>query len=546
MRTVARAPALPSDSEDVVSRSSRKPLAIALAVGLGLLAAPATASAFGTVDSLGQHAEHEKITRALSCEAVGAPNPCFQPRSLDELAGRKGTFGAVGAPDRLGEVTADGAAHCDAADDLPGFPYPATGASRAQLALRECIDEFEEHLDQALDAAGDLIDGNGRVVANQVRIVSVPTAAIGEDTTCTFPRIAARGAGESAKCRVYNGLGRALHAAEDFWSHSNWADQANPELPTILAPGTRQESGAGWRTKAVIPPNDVDPVYSFTNPAGLHRAEVVPFLRYPVARDTIPTADQIQAGTAPISGCDDSVEELTKVVDPVCVGRVGHSHLNKDKGLIDWRTGATRDPSTTRGKIADNFDAAVTGARAQARAVWGDFAARVTDRYGDRRGGTILTAITTDSSWTSCRLAGSTPRAFYPPVGSGSANRSANPRLINRTGRALECDVASLASGEWAEMAPDSIGNGRDESFRVESNMSSPRWAGGPEGHVIYRIADTPYSVRVSFDNPIIGSNTFRCAIQRNGGNDTSAPYRCTVERTGGDHAYPRVTVTPR
>ncbi len=523
-------------------------MAIAVAVGLGLLAAPAAASAFGTVDFAGQHAEHERITRVLSCEAVGAPNRCFQPRSMDELAGRKGTFGAVGAPDRLGEVTADGAAHCDAADDLPGFPYPPQGASRAALALRECVDEFEEHLEQALDAAGDLVDGSGRVIPKQARMNDVGGLAGSEYTVCDFPRVAARGAGESAKCRVYNGLGRALHAAEDFWSHSNWADQANPELPTILAPGTRQESGTGWRTKAVIPPNDVDPVYSFSNPAGLHRSELVPFLRYPVARDTLPTAQQIQAGAGPISGCDDSVEELAKVIEPVCVGRVGHSHLNKDKGTIDWRTGATSDPSTTRGKVADNFGRAVTGARAQARAVWSDFAARVLNRYGERRGGVIIGAITTDTPWTACRIgpSGGNPRASFPPVGAGSANRTATPRLVNRTSRRFECDVATLPSGEWAVMPADAIGAGDDASFRVESNMSNAGLAGGPEGTVTYRIADTPYSVRFTFDNPIIGSNTFRCAIQRNGANDASAPYRCTVENTRGDHVYPRVEVSPR
>ena len=530
-----------------MSRSSRKRLAITLAVGVGLLAAPATASAFGTVDSFGQHAEHEKITRVLSCDAVDRPGRCFQPRSLDELAGRKGSFGAVGAPDRLGEVTADGAAHCDAADDLPGFPYPPQGAARAALALRECVDEFEEHLDQALAAAGDLVDGD-RVIPRQARISDVFGLAGSEAGICEYPRVAARGAGESAKCRVFNGVGRALHAAEDFWSHSNWADQADPNVPTILAPGTVQQSGAGWRHKDVVPPNNVDPVYSFTNPAGLHRSELVPFMRYPVARDTLPTDAQIQAGTAPITGCDDSVEELTKIVDPVCVGRVGHSHLNKDKGLIDWRTGETREPSTPRGKISDNFRRAVTGARAQARAVWGDFTARVVDRYGERRGGTILDAITNDTPWTACRIgpSGGNPRAFFPPVGAGSANRTATPRLVNRTNRRFDCDVATLAYGEWAVMPADAIGAGANESFRVESNMSNAGLAGGPEGTVTYRIVDTPYSVRFTFDNPIVGSNTFRCTIQRNGTNDASAPYRCTIENTRGDNVYPRVEVTPR
>ena len=46
----------------------------ALGVAAATLTLPAVASGFGTIDGkMGQHAEHEKITRVLSCEAVGAP-----------------------------------------------------------------------------------------------------------------------------------------------------------------------------------------------------------------------------------------------------------------------------------------------------------------------------------------------------------------------------------------------------------------------------------------------------------------------------------------
>jgi hypothetical protein len=61
---------------------------IALALAL-TLAAVAQAGAFGTIRSLGQDAEHERITRrALACPP-GAPsdNSCFEAMTLDELAG---------------------------------------------------------------------------------------------------------------------------------------------------------------------------------------------------------------------------------------------------------------------------------------------------------------------------------------------------------------------------------------------------------------------------------------------------------------------------
>ena len=79
-----------------------KRLAVALWLGAAL---SAPAAAFGTIDGLGQHTEHEEITRAALVRAG------LDRETLDSLAGRKGTFGAVGAPDRpdrglLGEAAA--------------------------------------------------------------------------------------------------------------------------------------------------------------------------------------------------------------------------------------------------------------------------------------------------------------------------------------------------------------------------------------------------------------------------------------------------------
>jgi cyanate permease len=100
----------------------------------------AMVSAFGTINEpllVRQHNEHEIITRlAFQCpSARGSDGICFEPRSLDQLAGwhvnvlgiavtGAGFNGAVGAPDTLDPVPEGPEAHCDDADylDVPGYP----------------------------------------------------------------------------------------------------------------------------------------------------------------------------------------------------------------------------------------------------------------------------------------------------------------------------------------------------------------------------------------------------------------------------------------
>src|SRR5574338_1252942 len=109
------------------------------ALVIGLIAALAFAPAaysFGTLNSLGQNAEHEHITRAALSD--------FDPRTLDEIAGRTGSFGAVGAPDSpLRGLLLSSEAHCDNGDyylaDASGSaaPYAQTQAE-AEEALTRC------------------------------------------------------------------------------------------------------------------------------------------------------------------------------------------------------------------------------------------------------------------------------------------------------------------------------------------------------------------------------------------------------------------------
>jgi hypothetical protein len=525
-----------------VNRFKRWRLLAVGAVGAAALMVPASAGAFGTINGLGQHAEHEKITKVLSCGADDPVASCFQSGSMAMLAGSDGTIGGVGLPDRVTEIEGHPDNHCDDADYLPGAPYQRTDAARALHAIDACVTLFGQHMNEAVDAAGGLAD-NGKINVKQA------------DATEPCPWDLSRSIGveigtPSAKCKVVDGFGRALHAAEDFWSHTNWGDKADPDEPTIL-PGT----GGGDA-----------PVYNILNPPGLEHTDLVPFLRYPVPRDQLPTMDEELAGTAPISGCDDSIDEVKnkgiKFLDKIhdfgikkvdsCPDRVKHSTLNKDKGLIEWQTGKTSDPETSRGRIGDNFQRAVTGARKQVRAIWGDFVNAVNSQYGDARGGLILQALTTDTPWTQCRLSGKSPFVDDLPGGTKSALRSVTTLVRNQTGQAFTCGQAVLDSGVWASLPADSVANGGSTTFRTESNLAtidSKRVkvaGGGPEGAVVYAIGTTGYSVAIRWDNPIVGSNSYGCAFLRGGAPVKDAPFSCSRSGGSGNDSKPTFTVVTR
>lgn len=530
-----------------MKRMDRWRLLAISAVGAAALMAPASAGAFGTINGMGQHAEHEKITKVLSCGADDSVKPCFEAASMAMLAGKDGRVGGVGLPDRVTEIVGHGSAHCDAADYLPGKPYQPSDAERAVKAIDECVDLFGEHIDQAVEAAGGLATDKGVNYSQSDSTDACPwdlSGSVGVDVGSA-----------TAKCKVVDGLGRALHAAEDFWSHSNWADEANPKEPVIVS---REANGKGDASEG-------DPVYNLSNPPGLGRSELVPFLRYPIPRDQLPTESEMLAGKAPITGCDDSVDEaankgwdlVSKVfrkevkVDS-CPGRVKHSALNKDKGLIDWKTGKTSDPGTPRGQVGDNFQRAVTGARKQVRAIWGDFVTAVESRYGSTRGGLILRALTSDTPWTACKVSGKSPFAEDLPSGGRSATRSVTTVIRNQTGQSLGCGEAVLDSGVWGTLPADSIGNGSSASFRTESNLASVSLtrvkvaSGGPEGSVTFAIGTTGYSVRVSWDNPLVGSNGYGCGFLLNGAPVKNAPYSCSRSGGSGNDSKPIFTVEAR
>jgi hypothetical protein len=320
------------------------------------LAAPASpAAAFGTIDGGGQHREHERITRAaLACaDDANQDLECFEPASTDLLAGHDRGFGAVGAPDS--DEISDPAAHCDGADFLE-TGYPRT-RDVATAALLECVDHLRVRFGEAVDAAGGLLDGDGQVVAEAVDV---------------DPECAPREAGEQrAKCTTLDAFGRILHGAQDFYAHSNWADEADPTRPI----------GAD-------------------NPPGLDRPGPSPVLDLRTGTDPTVPADLI-------TGCFVLRDEVPGVGE--CTDRVTHAALNKDNGLVDPATGDATGPTTPRGMVGENFAKAVAGAISESRRQWQDLRSELTVRYGQDDAARMACALTHDDPVDDCRDRGWLP-----------------------------------------------------------------------------------------------------------------------------------------
>ncbi len=286
-------------------------------LAVATLALAPQALAFGTIRSLGQNAEHERITR------TGLGGAGFGSATLDLLAGKNGTFGAVGAPDRPGRgLISVSQAHCDDGDwfDRPGY---AQSLSQANAALRACRSLMYSNLDQALIRAGDLVR---------------PDLSYGDTTTgsdCPFD-----GEKGSPKCRTLEYLGLALHASQDFYSHSNWVDAPRPKPTVENPPGLNNNGPADW----------LGPSLPAQVPAGL------------------------------ITGCYGFPEWAS------CRGRVKHDYLNKD----------------TAGTSRGGYDKAMRVAAQDTRAKWDQFSGKVRARYGDTRGNKILCVIRSDRPRESC------------------------------------------------------------------------------------------------------------------------------------------------
>lgn len=368
----------------ITSSPLRRRLSAIGAIALtGAALTPSSAFAFGTVNNLlDQRSEHERITRlALQCGAGQQAPACFQPVSLDNVAGKGGTWGGVGAADNLmmHKLSDEDFWHCDNADYLQpasnGGKRYKRSRTQALNALRDCIRWGRAMLydgvvgtpgatfDAARLPAGTPLWGALRESRNLVgRDGKVAAADVG---SCTFNGVSLLG---NPKCNVLEPWGYVLHMAEDFYSHTNWADRADPARPL-----------------------------SVDNPPGLGIGAVAPFLD--LRRGTPPADAEIPADFT--GGC------YTLVNVPLvgaCVGRVKHgdssSGLNKDKELIDPLSGSVSDPITPRAKITvdgtTNARRAVDGAVAEARRQWAVLRGELIQRYGVADGSKMACVLTMD------------------------------------------------------------------------------------------------------------------------------------------------------
>jgi hypothetical protein len=302
---------------------------------LGLV--PGTAEAFGSIRYLGQHAEHEQITRM----ALGE----FEPLTLDELAGKPGRLGALESPDNpFRGLTSLSEAHCDNGDYLdsshiPGakiYPKPQATARKQLEACRSWIFKW---LNQAVTEAAPLL----KDMSNKPR------------ARCRFD-----GKSQDAKCRVLEALGIALHASQDFYSHSNWVDQsADTPINAENPPGLANEGRAPW----------LDPRSNTPFPDGL------------------------------ISGCYEGFPENFYCTHDGVLS-IRHSALSKDNGLIDKGKG-----DTPRGRVKSNFSRAVAAAAADSKDKWAYVKERLIHIHGQASGARIICVLTHDTPAT-CPPAG--------------------------------------------------------------------------------------------------------------------------------------------
>lgn len=307
---------------------------VAAAVLIVALGWTATSSfGFGSINLLGQGAEHEKITR-IALARFGLGN-----KTMTEIAGKTGSLGAVGAPDNpIRGLISKAEAHCDGGDTFPGRPDYPKQPSNAAAQLEKCRNWINRNLRDAVASAGALVDRNGGINDSEI-----PTFF-----SCTY-----NGKRGRAKCNVLEAIGLALHAAQDFYSHSNWTDVPSSGEPSL------------------------------TNPPGLGQTHRAPWLD---PRRKVPFPDGL------FSGCFDGIPEKLH-----CKGRIRHADLNKDTGPINAGTGGIGGGRTPRGEVNGNFARAVKAAIEDTADKWAYFEQRVLSTYGKRRGQIIVCVMRSDS-----------------------------------------------------------------------------------------------------------------------------------------------------
>ncbi|MDQ0466805.1 hypothetical protein QO010_004601 [Caulobacter ginsengisoli] len=304
-------------------------LAIAGLSAAILIGLTGSAQGFGTLRSLGQNAEHERITR----DALGG---LLQPWTLAEMAGENGQYGAVGSPDDVSRgLMFRHENHCDGGDYYAVKDYPQSRAD-AQRTIEDCRRYIFARLDEAVKDAGALVQNyNGIWMVRADQMTSKPN-------DCSY-----RGTKGRAKCNVLEDMGLALHAAQDFYSHSNWVDRTSGDITVKNPPGLGNAGRARW----------LDPRYRGEGfPGGL------------------------------ITGCFTAKPEMAFCNYGLLsrYNRVKHDYLNKD--------GADAE----RGKNG-NFDRAWAAAVEDSRDKWNWLEERIRATYAPAAADKIICALRNDS-----------------------------------------------------------------------------------------------------------------------------------------------------
>jgi len=530
--------------------SARMAVRLLIAVATALIVTPASpALGFGTWDTavVPGYAEHERITRlGIHCGgafATTADSPlhragaaCAQPRTAMMIAGTDGYLGGVGAPDSFYDAVIDSKStqHCDDGDYLFGAPTYPRGVGARDRGLLACRALFDLYMDDAVRWAGNIVpvvDGKPTLDVSQAVFNAV---RCNED----YDRKYDPGKGHAqarAKCNALISFGRAMHMAQDFYSHSNWID--NP-WPTSTAP------------------------IGLMNPPGLMQSvtspEQVPeFLRYPRGEQEITRF--LRATTVVTGGYTGS---LTGRVTHDTKGKASRG-LNKDMGSsrIDWVTGTIPTGKKERGQTGalggqDNFQRAAYAAATTTATAWGDLQRAVRVAYPGDRGEMAVRALTSDAPWSTCTVRGGALKALAPSQPSLDMgvilSRATTVRITNASGLPLECGDAVLDWGEWSPLPPDAIGPGERASLRTQN---APARVAGTEGSVEYRVVGDPASrVTIRWDNPLYRSNRNFCMAvgalecRLSGGGGTDAVVNVTIlapRQTRGDSATSTLAPKP-
>ena len=361
------------------SRITLVPFLLLLIAFASLGSAPKS-EAFGTINGsiplvpiVTFHAEHEMITRAaLSCDSDTRVANCFGVKTISNLAGMDGTWGAVGAPDNIPMHGGGGPSwwHCDEGDfvDQPGYPHSRTEANHQ---LNQCQTFINAMIGNGLGDDSKIRPGCRRLqptgaltyrcegvvevahkMLNTSNRVDISEPSYG---SCTF-----NGDYGRIKCLMLQQFGYALHAVEDFYSHSNYTDKASSP-------------------------------FSILNPPGLEMTVPSPFLAK-IPRTNF--ENNLATGCYPDGDCEKA-------------GRTTHGNINKDRAKINPTTGfvtvGNKVYMTPRGAQGNNEQNAVRVAILDVKRQWENLQARIIEREGTLRGNMIICALSQDESNRVCQ-----------------------------------------------------------------------------------------------------------------------------------------------